>query len=253
MLFCRGVPRWSEGIIAIEPGWVAQDDAAAAGPFGGARSRAASLPLRPLLATALFYLVLAVGLSVAVARSGTFALDLRVTQAVQRHPFPGSRFIELFGYAIGSSAVLIPLGIAAAFWLFVRRRPDIAWLFVGVLLLRPLNTLLKAIIESPRPSAAQVDVLRESGGNGFPSGHVTGTVLMAGVVFYLAPAIAAPRGGGAVLRALAVVAVVATCYSRVASGAHWPTDVVGGLLWGGAQLLALVAAVNWLHRRSTTD
>ena len=211
-------------------------------------------PHRSLVAVAAVSLALAVALSIAAAGADTFALDLRISRAVQSHRFAGSRLVELFGYAVGSSAVLIPLGIVAALWFFYRRRPAMAWLFAGVVILRPLNTLLKMIVDSPRPGPDQVDVLRQSGGNGFPSGHVTGTLVMAGVVFYLAPRLTGSRRACVLLRVLAVVAVVATSYSRIASGAHWPSDVLGGLLWGTTELLLLIAVVGWLARpeRSAT-
>lgn len=221
---------------------------------GGSHVREAAsavrAPHRSLVAAAAVSLVLAIALSIAAAGDGTFAFDLRISQAVQRHTFPGSRLVELFGYAVGSSAVLIPLGIAAALWLFYRRQPAMAWLFAGVVVLRPLNTLLKLIIDSPRPAPDQLDVLRQSGGNGFPSGHVTGTLVMAGAVFYLTPRLTGSRRARALLRVLAVVAVIATSYSRVASGAHWPSDVLGGLLWGTTELLLLIAVVGWLSRRA---
>lgn len=221
-----------------------------AGQHDGQPLRMIAVPRRAVLVIAAVLLALSVGLSIAAAGPGTFALDLRITSFVQRHPFPGSRVVELVGYAVGSSAFLIPFGIIAALWLFVRRRPDMAWLFAGAVILRPLNVLLKIIIGSPRPTADQVDVLRQSSGNGFPSGHVTGTLLMAGIVFFLAPRLAGSRRGVLLLRVLAALAVLATSYSRIVSGAHWPSDVLGGLLWGGVQLLALVAVVGWLSRRA---
>lgn len=199
---------------------------------------------------ALLVLGLAILLSAAAAGPGTFALDLRISQALQRHPFPGSRVVELVGYAVGSSAVLIPLGAAVALWLFVRRRIEMAWLFAGVVVLRPLNLLLKWVIASPRPRADQLDILRHSSGYGFPSGHVTGTMLLGGLAFYLAPRLTGSRRAALIVRGLAVCALVATMYSRIASGAHWPSDVLGGLLWGTLQLLALVALVSWSVRRA---
>lgn len=198
-------------------------------------------------------MTIALPLSLVAAGPGTLALDLRIARWVQRHSFAGSRLVELAGYVVGSSAVLIPLGVILALWLFVRRRPDMAWLFAGVVIIKPLNRALKIIVDSPRPSLSHVDVLRDSGGNGFPSGHVSGTVLMAGVLFYLAPRLAPSSQARLSIRALAILAVAATCYSRVSSGAHWPSDVLGGLLWGTVELLLLIAVVGWLYRRARAD
>ncbi len=101
--------------------------------------------------------------------------------------------------------------------------------------------LLKEIVRSPRPSASygvNVDYVRDS--YGFPSGHVYGDVVVYGLMAVLAP-LFLPRGLVAAARLALVTVIVLSGPARVVVGAHWPSDTVGGYLWGGAILCAMVA------------
>lgn len=202
-----------------------------------------------MVASVLF--VAAIVLSLIVAGPSTLAIDVRVSHAVQSFAFPGDRWVELFGYWVGSSAIAVPFVLLLALWQLRQGERWVTALLVGAAALRPVNVLAKILIDSPRPTAEQVEVLRQSSGNGFPSGHVYGTVLIAGALFLVAPTLSASRFGGILIRVLAGVAIVATCYSRIESGAHWPSDVLGGLLWGAVALLVVIAAADrWFQRPS---
>lgn len=116
---------------------------------------------------------------------------------------------------------------------------------------------VKLLVARPRPSADLLDVFRRESGYSFPSGHVVHYVVFFGVLGYLAWGVlrATPRGrpllrvfaaAGAALCA-ALVGLIGA--SRVYLGAHWPTDVVGGYLLGGAWLALLVIAYRAWHAR----
>lgn len=76
----------------------------------------------------------------------------------------------------------------------------------------------------------------------FPSGHAT-----TAIVFFLSLALLAarlpnvPRGVAALLAAVAGICVIGIPWSRLALGAHFGTDVVGGLLFGTGTLCAAIA------------
>ncbi len=129
------------------------------------------------------------------------------------------------------------------------RRAAALWTFVAVVVLWEGAELLKRAVESPRPDSSYGLIIDgHFGGYGFPSGHVYGDMLVYGAIAVTAAAWCDRR------LVLAVqVAAVAICAlagpARVAVGAHWPSDVAGGYLWGGAALCAAAAFGAWAGRR----
>ena len=108
------------------------------------------------------------------------------------------------------------------------------------------SAILKAIVDSPRPmEALGIHIQGSYSGNGFPSGHVYGDMLVYGVLAVFARGYL-PRWAVLPVRALCIAVIVLAGAARVAVGAHWPSDTAGGYLWGGAALcLALAVAKRW--------
>ena len=72
-----------------------------------------------------------------------------------------------------------------------------------------------------------------NGPNMFPSGHVTGTAALLGIIA-VCVGVGRSRRVRAWLVGLAVTAVLAAAVSRLYLNVHWLTDVIGGALLGGA-------------------
>ena len=104
-----------------------------------------------------------------------------------------------------------------------------------------ISWLLKLIISRPRPDAELVQIMVGTHGLGFPSGHMTCAAAIGGFIFYLAPKLVKTPLATGLLRALVVVIIVAVGVSRIYLGAHWYSDVVGGLFLGGLLLYPAVA------------
>lgn len=136
---------------------------------------------------------------------------------------------------LGDVMGLLPLGLALALALPLVRRHCLLWLatMAGA---GTLEVVFKHVVGRPRPSGSHP---------GFPSGHVTA----AAAFFVLAAHCAGERCAGVVTRALvwvlAAVAVVGVGAARLGLGAHWPLDVLGGDLLGGA---CAAAAIAWSAR-----
>ena len=134
--------------------------------------------------------------------------------------------------SIGDAAVLVPAAALAMLWLAWRRR----WMAVAHWLAAlgfgvALTALLEAVISMPSPPTAH-------GGFGFPSMSVT----MATITFgFFAVLIARELPGRSRVWPYLVSGVVATLlgFARIYLGAHWLSDVVGGMLLGIVWLLAL--------------
>lgn len=131
-----------------------------------------------------------------------------------------------------------------------RQRPD--WLMAGLCAL-PFATLLarsgKLLIDSPRPAAiVPLDQLHVVGErllqHSLPSGHTLTAFVLAAVILLSARP---PRLIG--LLALGVAILVGL--SRIAVGAHWPTDVLAGAAGGWlAGALGIQLAQRWAWLRS---
>lgn len=112
-----------------------------------------------------------------------------------------------------------------------------------------LNWLLKLLISRPRPGSEIIQVLVESNGLSFPSGHTVYAVVFYGFLFYLAPRVTAQPAVIGIVRPVLILLILLTGISRVYLGAHWPSDVLGSLLLGGL-LLFLAIALYHKYARS---
>ena len=141
----------------------------------------------------------------------------------------------------GPTVVSVPTVAALATALATRRWRPI-WASAGTLSVLVLAVeggkhLIGRASPGPRGTDAR---LFHVGGAAFPSGHASGTLAVFGLVAVLlcGPAGIAPsRRGHRVLTALALAISAAVGLCTVVLGWHWPTDVVGGWLLGGAVLV----------------
>ncbi len=133
---------------------------------------------------------------------------------------------------LGRSAVLIPLSAVIALLGAARGRPGRGLAVIsGVLGAVLLQNLDKALIGRPRPPVHQ---LERVSGTSFPSGHATEATAFFVVV--LVTSLASARSPWLRFAAVAGAIVVTggVALSRVYLGVHYPTDVLAGMLLGGA-------------------
>lgn len=161
----------------------------------------------------------------------TRAFDREVTLAVRELQSPSNDRIARIVTFFGSHMFIVPATLLITVLLRWRGHWVSALLFAGSVAGGfALNALLKIAFARQRPDLwpALVAEITYS----FPSGHATmATVFyggLAAVVLHLSrrPVI---RGG---TLALATAAVLMVAASRVYLGAHWTTDVTGGILLG---------------------
>jgi membrane protein DedA with SNARE-associated domain/membrane-associated phospholipid phosphatase len=146
---------------------------------------------------------------------------------------------------LGDTAVVIPLTLIIFLWLAWKRawRTAAYWL-AAISGASALNTAIKAALHRTRPGE-----LFYSGWSAFsfPSGHSTINIVLYGFLAFLIA-----RGGRPAWRL--PVAIGAAClilliaFSRLYLGAHWLSDVIGGLAFGTAWLALL--GLSYLHRSS---
>ncbi len=150
---------------------------------------------------------------------------------------------------MGNTVTLTVLTSAVVLACAITHRYRLAvWLGVTVAGSATLNSLVKLVMERVRPSDA--GLLTSAHGFSFPSGHTQGaTSTYVAVVLVVGWQVFQP--GRAVRRlsaAATTVLVAAVGLSRVFLGAHWPTDVLGGWLFGSTCVLLATAILLRLQR-----
>lgn len=145
---------------------------------------------------------------------------------------------------LGSTLVVVVVTISAvaiAVAVTRRRRPA-----VFLILLPAVETLIymaaAAIVGRDRPSVTHLtDALPPTAS--FPSGHVAATVVTYGGIALLVRAWGGRQIGRLAVGA-AVLAVVLVAWSRMYRGVHYPTDVLGSVLYASAWLAVCWAVVK---------
>jgi membrane-associated phospholipid phosphatase len=150
----------------------------------------------------------------------------------------------------GSLAALALVSVVAAAALLMQRRwlALAAWL-AAVLGGEALNLLLKDLFARPRPRFERPLVVETS--HSFPSGQALESLVVYGMLAYLAVLILRGTGKHVVFVVGAAVLVVLIGFGRIYLGAHYLSDVVGGFAAGGAWLGAVVAGWDRMGRRNT--
>jgi undecaprenyl-diphosphatase len=173
-----------------------------------------------------------------------FPADLWVTHRVQ--DLDGSWFREALKAAERlSSGPLIFVVWFIFFGGFVwARRWGEAFLWLAAIAARPVEALTKLVVDRPRPSAQLVIVEHAPSNPAFPSGHVAGSMLIYGLIFYFAAVFIPNRWLKLAVQAVCLYIITFDAIERIWAGHHWFSDVYGGFLFAGLYLAELI----WLHR-----
>ncbi len=201
-----------------------------------------------------FYLWLlsgAVMLSWIAQRTQFFPGDMVITKILQKRKNPLVRKFMLGISEIGFPKLSVPLSIsfAAIFWALRFRLEAFFILLTSSSHL--LNALVKRLIKRPRPTNELVTVARVINEPSFPSGHVMHYINLFGLLSYL---LATNWRSGRLRNILIAICIALIAFvgpSRVYLGAHWPSDVMAGYLYGGlwfGGIMALYLRVkSWIH------
>lgn len=198
-----------------------------------------------LLATCLFLVAwLWAGFTASLLMAGgPSALDHRVHELMfaLRNPLADRLMATLA--ALGSAPVLGLSSAAAMLWLLWRRRWQAAAHWLGAIAFGLVLTIgLAELVHMPRPPTA-------AAGFGFPSIATTMTTVVFG---FFAVLIARELPGRARVwpYLLTGVATAMVGFARLYLGAHWLSDIIGGVLLGVIWLLAIGIAYRRRSDRS---
>lgn len=103
-----------------------------------------------------------------------------------------------------------------------------------------LNNGLKILFERPRPDMVEHLITEES--FSFPSGHAMGSIILyGGLAFLINHLLSLQKNPRRILIVVTSLLALSIGLSRLYLGVHYPTDVLGGFLMGGAWLSLSIA------------
>lgn len=136
--------------------------------------------------------------------------------------------VFVFITLLGDTPVTTAVAVTSAGWIWWRGQRTMAIALIVTLGITIAFVLgAKSTMHLPRPT----DLFHGVGAFSFPSGHATFVATLYGILGWIA---ARELDGYRKSIALAVVAtfIGAMAFSRIYLGAHWPSDVIAGLLFG---------------------
>ena len=171
------------------------------------------------------------GMGLAAFLVGILPGDLSMRYALQTEERTALHTLALWANPVGTWLVLLPACLVIfALSRAARRR---WWLWAAVFLAAgAFENVFKFLVDRPRPSGFAL---------GFPSGHTTAAAAFAVVLIYLASRGRLPLAARLPLQIGAAAIMLLVGCARIVLRAHWPTDVLGGLLLG----TACAAAAAW--------
>lgn len=182
--------------------------------------------------------------TILVATNPLLPFDVPITTFVQSLPWgPVTLIFEAInltaGYPQGAVGVLVVIV------LFIWERRAGYLMAIGSIS-SLIDNGIKMLMARERPTAALVHIFEPAPGFSYPSGHaVFFTWLSFMLAFALAPHVK-PRYRW-LLWTGAGTLIVLTCLARVWAGAHWPSDVAGGVLLAlGWSMFVLWLPERWL-------
>lgn len=171
--------------------------------------------------------------------------DVSVYQFLQDIRTQPTDWLMVMVTEMGSIGVMLPLVVVLLAWFLWRRAWTTAIYWIGVATFSQLLVLLlKYTLGRHRPVESMYTGLEQFS---FPSGHVTAsTVLLCFLAFLLC--LGQTRTMRAVIALATGLYIALVAFSRVYLGAHWLSDVVGGmslgLVWVGIVATAYTQCVT---------
>jgi undecaprenyl-diphosphatase len=192
--------------------------------------------------TALAMFVLFAIDTVLVLNGFWLAIDIRIAVFIQSINW-GPIVIPMTITNVTAGYPQMLAGVLAIVVLFIIERRA-GWLMLIGSISSLLDNIFKLLIERDRPTVDLVHIITPANGYSYPSGHA---VFFTWLSFMLAASLA-PRIKPVYRPTLwlaAVILILIACVARVWAGAHWPSDVIGGVFLG----VAWSAFVLWLPER----
>jgi membrane-associated phospholipid phosphatase len=175
-----------------------------------------------------------------------FPIDLRITLGVQTLRAGWfdvlMRLVSTLGY---SPQVFFLIAFTSLALFLIGLRWEAVVTLIAAAGISVLGTVVKIVVERPRPSPDLIHVFQQLNDFSFPSGHVLFYTSFFGFLFFLFYTLLKyswPRTLALVVLG-GLVALIGL--SRVYLGEHWASDVLGAYLLGSLWLVSTIYVYQW--------
>ncbi len=176
----------------------------------------------------------------------SFPIDLQISTALQSVDFPVFKWLMIAvswpGF-LPQSAIITGLIIMSILGFGLQWEALIA--LIAAILPTGLDLLVKGLIQRPRPVASLVHVFATLPDSSFPSGHVMYYTGFFGFIVFLAFTKMKPSWKRTVLLVFFGLLVLLVGISRIYTGEHWASDVLGAYLLGSLTLAVILQLYCW--------
>lgn len=177
-----------------------------------------------------------------------FKLDLLITEKIQSINSSLFQNMMWFVSTVGNQPIMLFIVVFTSSLLYLfkyRTEAVISSLAAAGSALS--GSLLKILIDRPRPTGDLVNVSVWLSDKSYPSNHVLVFTVYFGFLLYLLFYQAKHRIRG-LLPSIFLILLIATIgFSRIYLGAHWASDVLGGYLLGTLWLILAIKLYNSYH------
>lgn len=203
-------------------------------------------------------LLFATVLGVLSAGPGVHGWDISFAQWIQHWEGRFGETLYNIGDMLGTTSLAATVTAIALIIAIASKRVHISIFLMLVLLLRLAGTQLKPLFDSPRPTEEHLRLLEPFDGTGYPSGHSTTVAMVACMLTLIAWRYLRVNWLQWIATFIAAAASILVGWSRVWSGAHWPSDVLGGWSYGialtlVAWILADVITARFVSRQDVAE
>ncbi len=189
----------------------------------------------------LVFIIAFIALAIVVGNHPINNFDISISKFVQQFHHPKLDQVMVWISAFGNVSIAFVSMIITATLFFIFKYKREAILVIAISFTGLITFSLKRLFNRPRPTDEYVTIIESYKNNSFPSGHTLSYVVFFGFIIFLMRQLKnIPGYLRNTITCFACFMFIFGPISRIYLGAHWCTDILGGVLIGLVYLNVLI-------------